>query len=139
MHKAGVDVRLWVEAGLLNPPARLQGVPENGRKRKNEGQSTAKSHSVAGLGQPARSECSTEPVPVEHSEPETRIRKRIIDSRSIGRVELVYDEDKPDQALDGGVEYRTDEVKILSSKRMRRKDILAVHGIKAVFEGRVLP
>jgi len=70
---------------------------------------------------------------------ETRIRKWIIDSRSIGRVELVYDEDKPHQAAVGGVEYRIDEVKTLSSKRMRRKDLLAVHGIKAVFEGRVLP
>ena len=139
MYLSGVDLRIWVEAGVLNPPARLQEMPENGRKRKDEGQSTAKSHSVAGLGQHARSECSTEPVPVEHSEPETRIRKWTIDSRSIGRVELVYDEDKPDQAVVGGVEYRIDEVKTLSSKRMRRKDILAVHGIKAVFEGRVLP
>jgi len=124
--------------GVLNPPARLQEMPENGRKRKDEAQSTAKSHSVAGLGQPARSECSTEPVPVEHSEPETRIRKWIIDSRSIGRVELVYDEDKPDQAVVAGVKYRSDELKTLFGKRLRRKDILAVHEIKGVFEGRIL-
>jgi len=75
---------------------------------------------------------------VEHSEPETRIRKWIIDSRSIGRVELVYDEDKPDQAVVAGVKYRSDELKTLFGKRLRRKDILAVHEIKGVFEGRIL-
>ena len=69
---------------------------------------------------------------------ESRIRKWIMDSRIIGRVELVYDEDKPDQAVVGGVEYRTDELKTLLGKRMRREDILAAHEIKRVFGGRVL-
>jgi len=68
---------------------------------------------------------------------ETRIKKWIMDSRSIGRVELVYDEDKPDQAVVGGVEYRSGELKTLLGKRMRRKDIFTVHEIKGVFEGRV--
>jgi len=70
---------------------------------------------------------------------ESRIKRWIMDSKSIGRVELVYDEDKPDQAVVGGVEYRANELKTLFGRKLRRKDLLAVHEIKRVFEGRVLP
>ena len=74
----------------------------------------------------------------EHTEPARRIRKWIMDTKSIGRVELVYDENKPDQAVVASVKYRSDELKTLFGKRLRRKDILAVHEIKGVFEGRIL-
>jgi len=137
MYLAGVDLRIWVEAGLLNPPPRLQQKRPNGRKRKDEGQSMGNNGSAPGSGQPECSEHSTGPVPVKHSESETRVKKWIMDSRIIGREELVYDENKPDRAEVGGVEYWADELKILTSRGMRKEDILTVHEIKRVFEGRL--
>jgi len=86
----------------------------------------------------AKAEPQAETTAGEQPDQEIRIKKWIMLSKSIGLVELVYDEDKPDEALVGGVEYRSSELKTLSGKRLRRKDILAAHEIKRVFGGRVL-
>ncbi|MDZ7699906.1 MAG: hypothetical protein U5R49_24265 [Deltaproteobacteria bacterium] len=69
---------------------------------------------------------------------ERRIRERTMESTIIGQVELVYDENDPDWAVVDGVVYRADELERLVGKGMRREDILAVHEIKRIFEGRVI-
>lgn len=112
MYQAGVDVRVWVQAGLQVSTVRPQDSREDERKRKDQ---------CHGIGRT-----------------ETRTHGRIMGSPILGEVELIFNQDNPDQALVAGVEYSLPELRDLLSRKLNHDDLRTVHRVKEAFQGEVV-
>ena len=68
-----------------------------------------------------------------------RIHRRIMLSPILGEVEVVFDQDNPDQATVDGVVYDQGELRDLLSRKLNRDEIRATHKVKKEFDGAVIP
>jgi len=76
---------------------------------------------------------------VENAEPEGRVIIRTMESRVFaGRVPVVFNLDKPDQATVDGVTYLSSELVNLSSRGLGHAELREIHELKRMFEGSVL-
>jgi len=113
MFKVGVDVRLWVQAGLLDPPDRQQEKPEGMQNRKAENPS------------------------IRQSENGQRRSLRIFSKVLQRKVDLSWSEDGKMVFL-GGVRYEQDEIEGLKANRAGHDQLAGIHNLKESFEGHII-
>ena len=67
-----------------------------------------------------------------------RVHRRTMLSPILGEVEIVFDQDNPDQATVDSVVYDQGELRGLLSRNLNRDEIRATHEVKKEFEGAVI-
>lgn len=84
-----------------------------------------------------------EPPKPDQPDPEQRIIKRIMDSKVIGKVELIFNLDDPDSVMVDGVKYsdKKEIQNLLLKKKQMKMDAEAlrcIYEIKKFFAGSIL-
>ena len=121
MFKAGIDIRIWVQAALLKTTVRAIERHEAVRIVSNEGQS---------MGQLGNALQDAENLGISNHQ---------FHSKTFGRkMELTVNPSLPGQVVVDGIPYSTQEAETLRSKNLQPGDLDLIHALKGTFDGFVL-